>query len=321
VSRLTIGVDIGGTKVLAGAVDPDHPGELLASHRIDTPIGVEPLLGAITDVVGQVQVALVDGGHPRAEAVGVGVPALVDGDGVLVWATHLPGVTAVPVAELLGPRLGVPVVVDNDANCAVVGEARVGAGGGADDVVLVTLGTGIGGGILVGGALLRGAHGFAGEIGHVQVQRGGRPCQCGRLGCWEQYASGNALGATAREAARDGRLSAVLAEAGELAALRGEHVVVAAAAGDAEALAVLADFGWWVAAGIADLVNILDPAVVVLGGGLIAAGELLLRPVRTSYAALVIGATERVPVPIEAARLGPSAGAIGAALLAGDLVG
>lgn len=316
-SRHSIGVDVGGTKILGVVVDAEDPTEPLAEHRLDTPLGVDPLLERIAEVVAELRDRYpAAGGGPVP--VGVGLPALVDRHGVPAFATHLPGFTGVPVAERLRAATGSPVVVDNDANCAVVAEARLGAAAGSTEVVLVTLGTGIGGGVVTDGRLLRGANGFAGEIGHVLVVRDGRPCPCGRRGCWEQYASGNGLGISARDAARGGRADAVLAAAGELAAIRGEHVVAAAQDRDPDALRLLTDLGWWVAAGIADLVNVLDPQVVVLGGGLVAAGDLLLQPVRAAYEQMVIGAAHRPPVPIELATLGPAAGAIGAALLAAD---
>ena len=182
--------------------------------------------------------------------------------------------------------------------------------------ILVTLGTGIGGGIVAGGTLLRGNHGFAGEVGHMVIQAGGDPCPCGQRGCWERYASGGGLGRLGQQAAAEGRAGAVLARAGgEPHMVRGEHVTVAAAEGDAEAQAVLAELGWWVALGLANLANVFDPQAFVLGGGLVEAGDLLLGPVRTAFAGLLTGAPHRPPVDIIPATLGEHAGAIGAACL------
>ena len=195
--------------------------------------------------------------------------------------------------------------VDNDANCATLAEHRVGAGIGATDLVLVTLGTGIGGGVIAGGELQRGAAGFAGEPGHMVVDPNGPPCPCGRRGCWERYASGSGLGRLARDAAHVGRADAVVALAGgDPEDVRGEHVTTAAADGDADAIEVLRDFAWWVALGVSNLENLLDPEVVVIGGGLAEAGELLLAPTREAYATLVLGYEHRPPVRIVGAELG-----------------
>jgi len=312
----TIGVDVGGTKVLVRAVDPARPALALAEHRVETPTRMVDVVDAIVAGVHAVEERLVAQGGPTVTAVGVGLPALVGAGGSLAYATHLPDAAGFEAGLTLAAALHHPVVVDNDANCAALAEATVGAAQGATDMVMVTLGTGIGGAILAGGHLLRGAHGFAGEIGHVQVVQDGRPCPCGRAGCWEQYASGNGLGITAREAAVAGRLPSVVSRVGSVSSVRGEDVVALASEGAPDALAVLDELGWWVAVGLADLVNVLDPAVVVLGGGVVDAGDLLLQPVRAHFARLAIGARHRRPPPVEVARLGSSAGAIGAALRA-----
>jgi glucokinase len=252
-----------------------------------------------------------------ADRVGVGLAGLVDDDGVLRFGPNLPGIVAFPFAARLRERLGVPIVVDNDATTAMWAELQLGAARGAREAVLVTLGTGIGGGYVTGGRLQRGAHGFAGEPGHMVVDPRGPLCPCGRRGCWERFASGSGLGRLARDAAAAGRAGAVVDLAGgDPEAVRGEHVTAAALAGDRGALAILREFGWWVALGIANLVNVLDPEVVVVGGGLAEAGELLLSPVRERFAELVLAPEHRPPVRIAAAELGERAGAVGAALLA-----
>jgi glucokinase len=310
----TIGVDVGGTKILVRAIDPSRPEVALAEHRAETPERVADVVGAVAAGVEVVERQL--GERASIVPVGVGLPALVRPDGVLAFATHLPDAAGFDAAGALCDALGRRVLVDNDANCAALAESVAGAGIGAGDMVLVTLGTGIGGGIIAGGHLLRGTHGFAGEIGHVEVVHDGRPCPCGRSGCWEQYASGNGLGITAREAAAEGRLPSVVARVGSVADVRGEDVVALASEGAPDALAVLDELGRWVAVGLADLVNVLDPAIVVLGGGVVDAGDLLLEPVRAHFARMAIGSGHRSTPPIEVARLGPAAGAIGAALLA-----
>jgi glucokinase len=303
----TIGVDVGGTKCLAVALEG---GRIIDERRVATPNSAAAVLDAIAGVASEVA----DGKAIRG--VGVGVPGLVDRGGVLRFAPNLPGVVDVPIKAELEARLGAPVRVDNDATCAAWGERQVGAAQGYDDVILVTLGTGIGGGIVAGGTLLRGAHGFAGEIGHTVIDPDGLACGCGQRGCWEQYASGGGLGRLGQKAAAEGRAARVLARAGgEPGLVRGEHVTVAAADGDAEAQAVLAELGWWVALGLANLANVFDPQAFVIGGGLVEAGDLLLGPVRAAFAGLLTGAAHRPPVDILPATLGEHAGAIGAACL------
>jgi len=212
---------------------------------------------------------------------------------------------------------GLAVVIDNDATCAAVGEWVYGAAAGATDAVVVTLGTGIGGGLVVNNRVARGALGFAGEIGHMVVDPSGPSCPCGKRGCWERFASGSGLGRLAREAAHAGRLDEVLRLAGgDPEAVRGEDVTAAAAAGDAAARAVLEELGWWLALGLANLANILDPSVFVLGGGMVDAVDLVIEPVRTAFDNLVEGRAGRPEVMIRLASLGERAGAVGAALLA-----
>ncbi len=172
---------------------------------------------------------------------------------------------------------------------------------------------------MVGGRCERGAAGFAGEPGHMVIDPTGPPCPCGRRGCWERFASGSGLGRLAREAAEAGQADRVMALAGGTAdEVRGEHVTAAALEGDPDALAVMRQFAWWVALGVANLVNIVDPELVVIGGGLSEAGELLVGPVREAFAGLVLAASYRPPVRILPARFGPVAGALGAALAAID---
>ena len=303
----TVGVDVGGTKCLAVALEA---GRIIDERRVPTPDGAAAVLDAIAGVVAEVA------GTSDVRSVGVGVPGLVDRGGVLRFAPNLPGVVDVPIKAEMEARLGTPVRVDNDATCAAWGERQLGAAQGYNDVVLVTLGTGIGGGIVAGGSLMRGGNGFAGEIGHMVINTDGPPCPCGQRGCWERYASGSSLAVLAQRAAAEGRAPRVLARAGgEPEMVRGEHVTVAAAEGDAGAQAVLAELGWWVAQGLANLANIFDPQAFVLGGGLVEAGDLLLSPVRTAFAELLTGAAYRPGVEILPATLGEHAGAIGAACL------
>jgi glucokinase len=289
----TLGIDVGGTKVLGVVVDAS--GALLAEQRLPTPSTADELIVAMTDVAAKL----------RAEhdvvGLGAGVPGLVDRNAVLRFAPNLPGIVELPVGPLLASATGLPVRVDNDNTCALWGEHLLGAARSVRDAVLVGLGTGIGGGLLMDGALVRGANGFAGEIGHMVVVRGGIPCVCGRNGCWERYASGTALGRLARDAGIGSR---------------GEDVTAAAIAGDAGALAVIDEFADWFAVGLVNLVHLLDVGRCVIAGGVVEAGEVLIDAVRRAFAARLVAPEHRPPVEIVGAELGERAGAIGAALLA-----
>ena len=304
----TVGIDVGGTKCLGVALD-EH-GEILAEDRRPTPRG-DGSLPALIDTLAD----LVERLGP-CDAIGVGVPGLVTREGVLRAAPNLDGVADFDVAGLLGERLGRQVHVDNDATCAAAAEWLHGAGRGATDVVLVTLGTGIGGGVVAGGRLQRGRNGFAGEFGHMVVDPDGPPCPCGRRGCWERYASGSGLARLAREAAVGRRLDRVLDLAGgDPAAVRGEMVMRAAREGVADARAVVDDFGRWVAIGLVSLANALDPEVFVLGGGLAAGADLYLEPIERWFAGLLYQPDLRPLPTITFAHWSERAGAVGAALL------
>jgi glucokinase len=304
----TVGIDVGGTKAQGVALDGD--GTVVATAQRPTPRGdgsLVPLLDVLVELA-------VDLGHRGS--LGVGVPGLVSRDGVLRAAPNLDGVADFDVGDLLSDRMGFPVAVDNDATCATLAEWQLGAAAGANDVVLVTLGTGIGGGLVAHGALQRGVNGFAGEFGHMVVDPNGPRCPCGRRGCWERYASGSGLAMLAREAATGRRLHEVVRHAGgDPQAVRGEHVQAAAREGDPEALAVIDDFARWVALGLSNLTNAFDPEVFVLGGGLAAGADLYLEPIVRWFGELLYQPDLR-PVPrVDFAHFGPLAGAVGAALL------
>ena len=303
-----VGIDVGGTKAQGVAVDAD--GTVVAREQWPTPRG-DGSLERLIDTLAELSLALDVG-----ESLGVGVPGLVSRRGVLRAAPNLDGVADFDVAGRLAARLGRRVVVDNDATCATLAEWQLGAGRGTQNMVLVTLGTGIGGGLVANGAVQHGLNGFAGEFGHMVVDPNGPRCPCGRRGCWERYASGSGLAMLAREAATGQRLHNVVRHAGgDAQAVRGEHVQAAAREGDPEALSVIDDFGRWVALGLANLTNALDPEMFVLGGGLAAGADLYLDPIVRWFGELLYQAELR-PVPrVEFARWGPLAGAVGAALL------
>lgn len=294
-SSLTFGLDLGGTKCLGVAW---RDGEVVAEHRAETDTaGPGDVIELLAEVTAHLRAAV---GDPLA--IGIGAPGLVTPEGDLARAPNLPGGHDLALRADFEKEVGVPAVVENDAAAAAWGEFSCGAAATAHSMLAVTLGTGVGGGIVLDGQLVRGANGFAAEIGHMTVRDGMRSCVCGKRGCWEAYASGRALGLMARD-----RLG-----------LSGEEATAAAIAGQPEALAVLAEYAGEVALGLGSLVEILDPEVVVIGGGLVEIGEPLLGPVRAALPAHVYSWEHRAPTPVVAAQLGERSGAIGAALLAAE---
>jgi glucokinase len=291
VSGCTIGVDLGGTKLLAGALAAD--GSVVAQERrLIGGLTLDELLDATAGAVAALGVS--------GDAAGFGIPSLIDRrTGISVRSVHLP-LDGVPFGALMAERLGIPVVVDNDANCAALAEARAGAARGCSWVVMLTLGTGIGGGLVLDGELYRGAVGAGAELGHVPVDLDGPPCfgGCPGRGCLEALCSGSAI-------ARDAGMAA-------------EEVVRRAFSGDETALALLRDVGLKLGAGLAGLAMTFNPEVIVVGGGVMGAGDLLLGPAREELARRALAPASEVRVV--AAGLGPEAGMIGAALLARDKV-
>jgi glucokinase len=306
-----IGLDIGGTKIVAAVVD--HGGRILTQRLVDTPDDGERRLAAVIALVRELREE-----HGLTHTtVGVGAAGLVDLDGVMRFAPNLDW-RDYPLRSVLAEELGLPVQVENDANAAAWAEYVVGAGHDASiGALMLTVGTGVGGGLVMDGKLVRGAHGLAAEVGHIIVSDGGAQCPCGNRGCLEAYASGTAIGRSAREAVAAG----TLAEGSSLygvEALTGAEVGAAASAGDASACALLADAGRWLGVGIATLVNALDPEIVIIGGGVAQAGTLLLDPATVAYHERVIARAHRELPPVVRARLGDDAGVIGAALLGAD---
>lgn len=318
---LAIGVDVGGTKVAAGLVD--GTGAVLARTRRDTPgrtTRPSVVEDVIVDAVAQVrESAARDHPHQPVVGVGLGAAGFVSADrSTVVFAPHLAWRDE-PIRDRLADRLQMPVTLDNDANAAAWAEFRFGAGRGESRLLLVTLGTGIGGALVVDGALERGRHGLAGEFGHMQVVPDGERCECGNRGCWEQYSSGRAMQREAREMLeQDSPYAAGLAAYcdGDPARVEGHHVTEAARQGDVAALELMGDVGRWLGLGLANLVAALDPGRIVVGGGVSEAGDLLLDPAREMFARRLTGRGHRPLTPIVAAELGPSAGLVGAADLA-----
>jgi glucokinase len=306
-----LGIDIGGTKVAGGVVAPD--GTILDTARRSTPgRSVSAAEDAIADVVDELAARH---GGPLV-GVGVGAAGWFDrtGDTVL-FSPHLAWRNQALRKELDG-RLERPLWVGNDADAAAWAEYRYGAARGSDLALVITLGTGIGGGIVLDGRLQRGAHGVAGEWGHMRVVPDGRLCACGNRGCWEQYASGTALGHTAREVAQNSPAAAAdLLDrvGGDADRLTGEVVATAARAGDPLANELICEVGAWLGQGIADLSAVLDPEVVVIGGGVSVLGEMVLAPARERLERALPGRGFRPGPRVVAAQLGAQAGLVGAA--------
>jgi glucokinase len=302
-----IGVDVGGTKIAAGIVNAE--GEILEEARYPTPHSPEKLVEAIAGAIAEVR----DGFEVGAACLAV--PGLILAqENRVVFSPNLRAVEGIPLKDELEPRIGLPLTLENDGNAAAWGEFRFGVGSEADHLVFVTLGTGIGGGVITHGILMRGTQGSGGELGHVTVQATGPRCSCGNRGCLEALASGTAIGRRAREVAVENPASAL----GRLAAERkvlGEDVTELAREGDKMALSVLKEAGTWLGVGLAGFVNVFNPEVVAVGGGVMEAGELVLGAARREVH-LRARPPSRDLAEIKVATLGPKSGVLGAAALA-----
>jgi glucokinase len=309
---LAIGVDVGGTKVAAGVVD--EAGRILARTRRPTP-STSPgdVERTIADVVAELRA------DHEVQAVGIGAAGFIDTERATVLFAPNLAWRDEPLRDEVAKLIGLPVVVENDANAAAWAEYRFGAGRGEDHLVCVTVGTGIGGGMVLGGQLFRGRFGIGAEFGHMQVIPEGRRCGCGQRGCWEQYCSGRALLHEAREIAdvqREYGKRLLELGNGRPEGIEAPEVTTAAREGDPAALACFEEVGRWLGQGLADLASLLDPGCFVGGGGAADAGELLLGPARRVFAEHLTGGTHRPHADIRHAALGNAAGMVGAADLA-----
>ncbi len=309
---LTVGVDVGGTKVAAGVVDPR--GRIIEKLQRATPAAcpdatIDVIAGAVNELLARHEI----------DAIGIGAAGFVDrARSTVLFAPNLAWRDE-PVRRLVAESIGRPVVIENDANAAAWAEVKFGAARGERDVILITVGTGIGAGMVLNGQLYRGCFGSAGEPGHYRVEPDGRLCGCGNQGCWEQYASGSALVAEAREFARRSPGAAVRLlqlGGGSPDGIDGPAVTQAAREGDAGALRCFDIVGGWLGAGLADLAAVLDPGCFVIGGGVSQAGDLLIGPATAAYHDGLTGRSHREFAAVKLARLGPEAGLIGAADLA-----
>jgi glucokinase len=313
VENLSIGVDIGGTKVLGGVVD--QTGNILTTHREDTPKAggaelTEVIIGVIQELLAQ---------YP-AKSVGISAAGFVSSDRQTMLATpNIAGWNGVNLKVEISREIDLPVVIENDANAAAWGEAVYGAGRGESELMMVTVGTGIGAGLVNNGALYRGAFGVAAEFGHMRVVPNGLLCGCGKLGCFEQYASGSALHRHLLEAIeKDPAGGAALLARGDgtIAGIKGHHITDAAREGDPIAVGAFNTTGDWLGAGIASLCVIVDPACVVIGGGVIDAGDLLMVPTRAAIEKYMPFNGKHPAPKVLVAELGNDAGLVGVADLA-----
>ena len=304
-----IGVDVGGTKIAAGVVTPQ--GRILDEVRYPTPHSPETLIENIAKAIKEVR-----DGHEVGGAC-LAVPGLIlASENKVIFSANLHAIEGIPLKDEIEPRIGLPLTIENDGNAAAWGEFRFGAGSEADHLVFLTLGTGIGGGVITHGVLMRGAQGAGGELGHVTIQATGPRCACGNHGCLEALASGSAIARRARELAIENPDSAL----GRLATRRqilGEDVTNLAREGDEVALSLLDETGRWLGVGLAAFVNIFNPEVVAVGGGAMEAGELILEAARREVV-LRARPQSRDRAEIQVATLGPKSGVLGAAALARD---
>ncbi|CAM2969470.1 ROK family protein [Saccharomonospora xinjiangensis] len=307
---LTIGVDVGGTSVRAGVVD--EAGCVVDFSRAATPGAEDALEDAIATVVAELR------GRHVVDAVGLAVAGFVRPDRrSVLFAPHLPW-RAAPVADRMATRLGLPVTLEHDANAAAVGEHRFGAARGANVALLLAIGTGIGAGLLLGGEIFRGSHGVAPELGHLRVVPDGRPCPCGRHGCWERYCSGTALAATAVEllARHPSRSTVLRRDLADPAVVSGRRVAHAAREGDPVALEAFAELARWLGEGLAIVADVYDPEVIVLAGGVAESAPLFADEARDHYARVLTGAGHRPLARIRTSQLGDATAIVGAATLA-----
>lgn len=308
------GIDVGGIKCLGVVVDENN--DIVAESRVATPEGPKALVHMLAEVTAEL--SSVAGG---LIAAGFGVPGQLDLEGRMRFAPNLTDVADFEVRELLAAEIGLPIFVDNNANCAATAELEMGAAKDCRNAVLMTLGNGLGNSIIVEGVVQRGSQGMAGELGHTMVDPNGPGCPCGRIGCLERFASGSGLTRLAQDSAGAGKAPNLLAYAdGDVELLRGEHVMRGVRDGHQDAEHVLDRFAWWVAVGMANVVALLDPELIVLGGSLVTDWDLLEGPVNSHYSDMVLAGEIREPVRIEPAAMGKRAGALGAAIAARRLI-
>lgn len=308
---LRIGIDLGGTKIAAGVIDENY--SLLSRAEVPTraSLGAEAV---IADMAECARMALAEAGYGISDCAGAGIgsPGLCNTAEGSVRNAHNLGWYGVPVCDMLSKELGIPVKVDNDANCAALGEVVAGSAKGSRSALMVTLGTGVGGGIIINGEIYSGWQSLGGEIGHMCIVMDGEQCSCGEKGCWEAYAASSALVRQAEKAAAEHPESALAACAGEL---NGKKIFAAVAEGDAVAKAVVERYCAYVGVGIVNLVNAIYPETIIVGGGISAVGETILGPIREYIGEHFFASKKELMPALVQAELGNDAGIIGAAAL------
>ena len=318
--NLYMGVDVGGTKIL-GILTNGIDAEII--DRLQAPTPKEN-----SDEVGPAILAVVDELYKKAQnagsivrGVGVGVPGLVDKNGVLRYGPNVQGVLNLDITSMIRAKLEIPAVAENDGTLAALVESRVGAAQGHDNAVLITQGTGIAGGIIIDGKVVKGANGFAGEPGHALIDPNGPMCACKQKGCWEALSSGAGLANIARLIVEEGKGQKILELAGgDSKNIRGEHVAEMAEKNDPDALEVFDTFATWVSIGLSNISALLDPSIIVLGGGLASVSDQFIDKVRERLPNRLIGAEYRPKIEVVPAKFSKEAGAIGGAIRARDFV-
>ena len=302
------GIEFGGTKLLG--VVTDHDGNVLMEAREPTPYGPDELVDAVVELADELR---------PFDTIGIGAAGLVSREGELVYAPNVGNIENLALSARLEEKLGHPVQVVNDAACAAIAEVRFGVARGLSEVAVVTLGTGIGGAFVIDGDLHLGRNGFSGEPGHMIVDPKGPVCVCGQRGCWERYASGAGFHyLTSLHLDRGDTPSLLVRAGGDRSTVTGSFVDDAARDGDTGALAIYEDFAFWLAVGIVNLSNLIDPEAVVLGGGMVAQADLFIDRTRELVHEMRYADHVRPPLRVEIATLGPRAGAIGAALVGAE---
>ncbi len=302
------GIEFGGTKLLG--VVTDHDGNVLMEAREPTPYGPDELVDAVVELADELR---------PFDTIGIGAAGLVSRDGELVYAPNVGNIENLALSARLEEKLGHPVQVVNDAACAAIAEVRFGVARGLSEVAVVTLGTGIGGAFVIDGDLHLGRNGFSGEPGHMIVDPKGPVCVCGQRGCWERYASGAGFHyLTSLHLDRGDTPSLLVRAGGDRSKVTGSFVDDAARDGDTGARAIYEDFAFWLAVGIVNLSNLIDPEAVVLGGGMVAQADLFIDRTRELVHEMRYADHVRPPLRVEIATLGPRAGAIGAALVGAE---
>jgi glucokinase len=318
-TKLTGAIDIGGTKILIGLID--QSGELLARRRIETLAeqGAEQVIARTVHAL-QEMLQEIDASEEALEVIGCSIPGPLDSNrGVVHFSPNLQW-RDVPFVELVQRFIKVPVLIDDDAHCAALGEARMGAARGRDCAVYVTISTGIGGGIIIGGNLYRGAHGSAGEIGHITLEAAGPSCSCGNFGCFEALASGSAIAARARQAILHGDQTGLSMFSDDPTKLSAKHVVQAAETGDAVAIRIIESAGDYVGIGLAAVASAFDPEVIVVGGSVVLSGSILLQCAQRSFRERTISPLGSL-ISIVPAALGEESSLWGAASLPTSMKG